>query len=202
MSWYHIRTFCKIPKFNRETPFRLCNNLKQSGEIISVVKIDKHHHSVQIKRKNTIRCETDIQIQTKALMCLSDSHLKKYLVKLPDITIPTQKVQSSKRHSILCRNKYFQESLNVMEFRIKYSYQTLWRIHLLNPPWRSCDRIISSNISSCDRLAEQPTEAQLAYCEHQRLELRSCMTFPMTSALSYCLQSSQLKATNIETTAK
>lgn len=90
-----------------------------------------------------------------------------------------------------------------MEFRIKYSYQTLWRIHLLNPPWRSCDRIISSNISSCVRLAEQPTEAQLAYCEHKRLELEILHDFSDDiCTLSYCLQTSQLKATNIETTAK
>lgn len=90
-----------------------------------------------------------------------------------------------------------------MEFRIKYSYQTLWRIRLLNPPWRSCDRIISSNISSCDRLAEQPTEAPLAYCEHKRLELEILHDFSDDiCTLSNCLQISQLKATNLETTAK
>lgn len=99
--------------------------------------------------------------------------------------------------------QYFQESLNIMEFRIKYSYQNLQRIHLLNPPWRSCDRIISSNISSCDRLTEQPTEAPLAYCEHQRLELEIVHDFSDDiCTLSYCLQTSQLKATNLETTAK
>lgn len=149
MSWYPIRTFCKIPKFNRETLFQLCNNLKQSGEIISVVKIDKHHHSVQIKRKNTIRCEPKYLDSDKSAHVFIRQPLKEVPLNC-QITIPTQKEQTSKRHSILCRNKYFQESLNIMEFRIKY-YQL--SNFVADSPVKS--RIISSNISSCDRLAEQ-----------------------------------------------
>lgn len=161
MSWYPIRTSCKIPKFNRETPFQLCNNLKQSGEIISVVKIDKHHHSVQIKRKNTIRCETNYLDSDKSAHVFIRQSLKEVPLNCQTSLYLLKKYRPPKGIQ-----QYFQESLNIMEFRIKHSYQTLQRIHLLNPPWRSCDRIISSNISSCDRLAEQPTEAQLAYCEH------------------------------------
>lgn len=62
-----------------------------------------------------------------------------------------------------------------MEFRIKYSYQTLWRIHLLNPP-----PVTFLLVKDWQNSLQKPNWHTVNTSVQN---LRSCMTFPMTSAL-------------------